>query len=120
MKFPHFVILFFLSFLIFSCSYNLDETTPPEDLIPKDSFIAIVYDVMILESYYKVQEVSLEVYKEDLPKAMIALFEKHKIDSSRFSRSMDFYAGNQEDLAEIYNSIQDSLTMKTVPFEVEQ
>lgn len=115
-------MLAILFVLIFSsgCSYKLDQTTPPDDLIPKDTFTMLLYEVMVLESYYKVQELPIEQYKDHLPEAMEKVFEKYSIDSLRFRSSMDFYTTSQEELYEIYNTIQDSLIIKTVPYKVEQ
>lgn len=116
--FGYFIIVAIL-FASTNCSYKLDDSAPPSDLIPKDTFIMLMYDVMILESYYKVQEIPLEMYKEDLPEAMKTIFNKYELDSARFIRSVDFYSSKQGELYNIYNAIQDSLTIKTVPYQAE-
>lgn len=100
-----------------SCSYELEKGEAPKDLIPQDTFTMVLQDVMILESYYKHQRHNVTAYAKELPKAIKPIFKKYNIDSTRYVQSMDYYAAHQEKLIEIYDQIQDSITLNTVEFE---
>src|SRR5690554_1175168 len=99
--------------LHFSCSYQLKENEAPDDLIPKDTFTLVLQEVMIVESYFKSQEANVNSFYQTLPAAMHPIFEKYNIDSSRYVKSMNYYTTQQEFLIEIYNEIQDILTLNT-------
>lgn len=111
-------IITLASFLLFisSCSYKLENLEAPIDLIPQDSFTLVLYDIMILEAYFDASNRDQLIDNIELIKATEPIFEKHKIDSARFTSSMDYYSHHQELLSEIYNSIQDSLTLKTISY----
>lgn len=111
-------IIFFLSILFFfsNCSYNLKEATAPADLIPQDTFTLMLKDMMVLESYYNSQDLDFITIQKSLDKAIDPLFDKYNLDSTRFANSMDYYGRKQDKLNEIYNTIQDSLTLESVKF----
>lgn len=114
--------LFLGSALLFfgACSYQLEKKEAPDDLIPQDTFTMVLQEVMIVESYIKHQQNNVNAYSESLPKAILPIFEKYNIDSTRYSNSMDYYSSRQKKLIEIYSQIQDSLTLNTVDYENEQ
>lgn len=112
-------LVFVLAISVSNCSYELDKTTVPTDLIPKDSFTTMLYDIMLLESYYKVNDLDFNSFQINVQKGIQPIFDKHQIDSTRFAVSMDYYSKKQELLMEIYNTIQDSLTLQAVPYELD-
>lgn len=95
------------------CSYQLESSAQPENLIPKDTFTMVLQEVMIVESYFKVQQTNPYDFHETLPKALQPIFNKYNIDSTRFTSSMNYYTNQQETLKEIYNTIQDNITLST-------
>ncbi|PWH85756.1 DUF4296 domain-containing protein [Brumimicrobium oceani] len=103
--------------LLGACSYQFDKQSAPDDLIPKDTFTLLLHEVMIVESYFKHQQSNVKAYSESLPEAILPIFEKYNVDSSRYASSMNYYSSRQEELIEIYSQIQDSLTLNTVEFE---
>ena len=113
------LLTFILAMSLSNCSYELDKTTVPKNLIPKDSFTLILYDVMLLESYYKVNDLDFHSFQLNVQEGIQPIFDKHQIDSARFAESMDYYSKKQEILMEIYNTIQDSLTLQSVPYQLE-
>lgn len=109
------IILFlFIPLLLSNCSYELDKTEVPKDLIPKDTFTLILKDMMVLESYYNTQELDFITLQKSLNKAVNPLLDKYNIDSTRYATSMDYYGRQQDKLSDIYNTIQDSLTLEAV------
>jgi|SRR5690554_1778218 len=107
-------VLFVGLFLLLqtNCSYKLENTEIPDNLIPKDTFTLVLYDVMIVESYYKSQLPNVNSFYKTLPPAIHPIFEKYNIDSLRYVASMNYYTTQQDVLVKIYNQIQDSLTLK--------
>ena len=108
-------VLFLGLFLMLqtNCSYNLEETEAPDNLIPKDTFTLVLQDVMVVESYFKSQEANVNSFYQTLPAAMHPIFKKYHIDSLRFVESMNYYTTQQDILIQIYNEIQDTLTLNT-------
>lgn len=96
-----------------SCSYDLEELEAPDNLIPKDTFTLVLQEVMVVESFFKSQEANVNMFYQTLPAAMHPIFDKYNIDSVRYVESMNYYTTRQEVLIEMYNEIQDSLTLNT-------
>ncbi|MBW7868011.1 MAG: DUF4296 domain-containing protein [Brumimicrobium sp.] len=112
------IVFFLLSVFSFAgCSYQIDNTDIPKDLIPEDSFRIILYDMMVVEAYYQsLNETNINQYAQ-LPYVMDTILQKYAIDSIRYQHSMDYYSYHQEKLLDIYNKIQDSLTLEAVRLE---
>jgi hypothetical protein len=89
----------------------------PKDLIPKDTFELVLEDMMLLEAYIKTQKSNVHEYYMSMPKSAELIFDKYEIDSSRYIRSMDYYAQKQEILFEMYNNIQDRVVVEAVEVE---
>lgn len=104
--------------LLFSrCDYKLDVTTRPNDLIPKDTFTHILHDMMVVEAYYSSQPINIQNFYKKIPSAMDTVFFKYKVDTTRFNRSMDYYSDRQQELIDMYQNIQDSLTLDAVKLQ---
>jgi hypothetical protein len=96
-----------------NCSYDLENVEAPKHLVSKDTFTLVLQDVMVVESYYKSQQANVNSFFETLPAAMHPVFDKYNIDSLRYVESMNYYTTQQDVLIEMYNEIQDSLTLNT-------
>lgn len=111
-------IVFTLIVLFFSsCNYKLEDNIAPQNLIPKDTFTYVLHDIMVVESFYKMHNPDVRSFYKILPSAIDTIFMKYSIDSSRYNVSMNYYSSQQEELLEIYKSIQDSLILNTAKFE---
>src|SRR5699024_10490328 len=99
------------------CTYKLESNIAPTDLIPKDSFTMILHDVMVVEAYYKMHNSDINSFYKTLPSAVDTIFNKYNIDSLRYTKSMDYYTSQQDELLDIYKSIQDSLILNTAKYE---
>jgi len=114
-----FYSLFLLIFCAFftSCSYQLEGTEAPDNLIPKDTFTLVLQDMMVVESYIKQQQNNVNKYYKSIPLVVDSVFYKYNIDSSRFTQSMDYYSSEQEELIDVYNTIQDSITLEEASYD---
>lgn len=106
-----------MALLVTRCTYKLESSVAPNNLIPKDTFTMVLHDVMIVESYYKMKNPDINSFYKTLPTAIDTIFKKYNIDSLRYNNSMDYYTSRQDLLLEIYTNIQDSLTLNTARFE---
>lgn len=109
-------LLFCIPFLWGACSYELEKKAAPNDLIPQDTFTMVLQEVMIVESYIKHQQSNVNTYNKLLPKAVVPIFDKYNVDSTRFTNSMNYYATHQKKMIEIYNQIQDSIILETADY----
>ena len=113
-KIKKFSLLFMSSSILGSCSYQLDEVAPPNDLISRDSFQLVLLDMMLLEGYVKTQHNNVHDFYQIIMKSADPIFEKYNIDSSRYGGSMDYYSHHQNILKEMYEVAQDSITLWSV------
>mgnify|MGYP002630609815 CR=1 FL=1 len=113
-KIKKFSLLFMSSSILGSCSYQLDEVAPPNDLISRDSFQLVLLDMMLLEGYVKTQHNNVHDFYQIIMKSADPIFEKYNIDSSRYAGSMDYYSHHQNILKEMYEVVQDSITLWSV------
>lgn len=114
MKIKKFSLLFVSTSILGSCSYQLDEVAPPNDLIPRDSFQLVLLDMMLLEGYVKTHHNNVHDFYQIIMKSADPIFERYNIDSSRYASSMDYYSHHQNILKEMYEVVQDSITLWSV------
>ncbi|MCF2874584.1 MULTISPECIES: DUF4296 domain-containing protein [unclassified Tenacibaculum] len=122
-KILYITVLLFLA----SCTSNTIYKKP-KDLIPKDSMISLLTDMYIASSAKNVKNKFLKKEKN----YVFLVYEKYKIDSTRFDKSNDYYTSKIEEYTVILGKvklridsiqksilkkrrIQDSLNNKTKP-----
>jgi len=98
--------LVLLLFLGFSCA-NDHRAKKPDNLIPKDQMVSILYDIYILNAAKGTHKNILE---EDGIYPQKYVFTKYKIDSLQFAQSNDYYG---YDIA-IYEEIIDKVNARVV------
>ena len=108
--------------LIISCKNNsIDKPKKPDNLIPKDSMVEILYDISLVSSAKGVNKKLMEK-KGLVPEYYI--YKKHNIDSLQFALSNEYYAFNIETYEDIYKSVKIKLEKDKKHFqkiiEVEQ
>ncbi|MEX2483363.1 MAG: DUF4296 domain-containing protein [Brumimicrobium sp.] len=114
------VLFSVFSLLIMNCcTYELENTVPPENLIPPDSFELILEDMMLLESYVKTQQNNVAEFYPSMIKSADPIFEKYNVDSIRYINSMEYYAQKQEVLLKMYENIQDRIQIDAAELEEE-
>ncbi|WP_052184282.1 DUF4296 domain-containing protein [Psychroserpens sp. Hel_I_66] len=97
------VILIFM--VLVSCQFS-SAPEKPDNLIPKDKMVDILYDVSILNAAKGTSKGILEnngVFPEDF------VFEKHKIDSLQFAKSNEYYGFNLEEYEVIVANLEQRL-----------
>ena len=101
MKFALYIICFLF---LFSCQNNKVEKPPkPENLIPKDKMIDILYDMSIITASKGVAKRTLE--REGVnPETFI--FEKHSIDSLQFEESNKYYSFDLDAYESMYREVE--------------
>ncbi len=83
-----------------SCTKKVIEE--PENLIPEDKMVDIIYDLSLLEAIRTQRPMSIEKNNLD-PRTYI--YKKHKIDSVQFAQSNKYYAGDVGRYKRIYESV---------------
>ena len=99
------IFCFVLSvFILISC--NRDKYKAPDDLIPEDQMVDVLYQFMIMNAAKGINKKILEQHIED-PSQYI--FDQFNIDSIQFVNSNIYYANNNEVYASIYKRLEQKL-----------
>jgi len=100
------LVIIFVGSLCLSCTSNTIYEKP-KDLIPKDSMVLLLRDLYIAAAAKNVKNKNLERKISYAP----FVFDKYKIDSSRFQRSNFYYTSKidlyQPMLTEVLNSLEE-------------
>lgn len=97
-----FVILFFL---LLGCAEK--QVPRPENLIPKDRLVSILYDIAVLDAIDGTYPKALE---RNGITVMAFVYEKYGIDSLQLAESDLYYASRPDEYEEIYKAIEDRIT----------
>ena len=92
-------ILFFFTFLILGSCHNTYDSSP-ENLISEDKMADILLELMIINS---VNGGNKKILEKHINQPIKYVFDKHKVDSTQFEISNNYYSRN----IDIYNSIYD-------------
>lgn len=96
-KILYITVLLFLA----SCTSNTIYKKP-KDLIPKDSMISLLTDMYIASAAKNVKNKFLKREKNYMP----LVYEKYKIDSTRFDVSNEYYTSKIEEYTDILNKVK--------------
>jgi hypothetical protein len=99
-------------FLLVSCTSNT-IFEKPKDLIPRDSMVNLIQEMMIASSAKFVNNINSE---RDI-QYMAFIYEKYKIDSARFNRSNTYYISTIDEYVNLFQEIKDSLEKKSNYFK---
>lgn len=105
--------LFLLLFFLISCQ-DIKHTPKPDDLIPEDKMVDVLVDISLLHgarSYNKtlLEQKGVQPYNY--------LWEKYRIDSTRFERSSNYYADNPRRYEKIYERVKIRLETLQVRYD---
>lgn len=91
-----------LLLLVCACA---TEPAPPADLLPPETFRAVLCDAQLVEARLN-QELLLD-HRNKLPqdKYYDELFRKHKVTKEAFRTTFDWYTEHPEELKAIYDSV---------------
>ncbi|AWA29011.1 DUF4296 domain-containing protein [Flavobacterium magnum] len=98
-------IAFFLSAL-FLAGCTGKSVEKPDNLIPKDKMVDIIYDLSLLEAIRLSEPTSISERKIN-PSTYI--YEKYKVDSLQFARSDRYYANDIDGYAKMYEKVASRL-----------
>lgn len=99
----HFFYIAILLFLV-SCTSNTIYKKP-KNLVPKDSMIALLTDMYIASSAKNVKNKFLKREKN----YMALVYEKYKIDSTRFDVSNDYYTSKIEEYTDMLKKVKHNI-----------
>lgn len=100
--------------LFFGCNNVIEKPKKPDNLIPEDKMVEIMYDVFLLNSAKGVNKIKLEE-NGVLPENYI--FEKYQIDSLQFANSNNYYAYETKTYESILNRIKDKIEIYRKEYE---
>ena len=99
-------------FLLVGCTSNT-IFEKPKDLIPRDSMVILIQEMMIASSAKFVNNLNAE---RDI-QYMAFIYEKYKIDSARFNRSNTYYISTIDEYIKLFQEVRDSLEKKSNYFK---
>ena len=100
--------------LFFGCNNVIEKPKRPDNLIPEDKMVEIMYDVFLLNSAKGINKIKLEE-NGVLPEKYI--FEKYQIDSLQFANSNNYYAYDTKTYESILNRIKDKIEVHRKEYE---
>lgn len=102
-------------FLFLACKNNeVIKPEKPDNLLPEDKMVEIIYDMSIISAAKGVNKKLLE--KEGIePESYI--YELHDIDSVQFAESSDYYTHNLKTYERIYAKVKQKLQKDKVKFD---
>jgi len=104
------ILLILLCSVIFiACSSNVDGKAEPDNLIPRDSIVLILKDLIVIEAHIQTKYVHVSQYHKLMTKSGLEVLKKYHVSHDRFESSIDYYGSRQEMMQSIYAEILDSL-----------
>ena len=88
-----------------SCTSSNTIYKEPKTLIPKDSMVALLTDMFIASSANNVKNKFLKKEKN----YMILVYEKYKIDSTRFDISNRYYTSKTEEYTDLIKKVKSNI-----------
>jgi len=107
-------LIYIVMCLFFSCNPSIEKPKKPDNLIPEDKMVDIMYDMYILNSAKGVNKKLLEL-NGIMPKEYI--YEKYSIDSIQFAESNNYYVYNTKTYESILNEIAKKIDVKKKEYE---
>ncbi len=95
------ILYIFLLILLASCTSNTIYEKP-KDLIPKDSMVSFLTDMYLASSAKNIKNKHLK--KES--NYVFLIYEKYKIDTTRFERSNIYYTSKADEYSEILKQVK--------------
>lgn len=112
MKLKAFLVVAIIFFFFSNCKSDQMKNKPPVDVIPIDTMINVMTDMMILENAIKtdfpqiVRDETIALNSSD------SLLREYNMNYDRYERSLSYYLFDQDTMKYIYNQITDRVTAK--------
>lgn len=105
-------LIFFCTILVFiSCQ---DAIEKPDNLIPEDKMIEILYDFALIEGIKSDAELNQGGLN---PEEFI--YKKYKIDSLQLVKSNEYYSSDVEQYSKMYQKVYDRIDLESKQLEAE-
>ncbi|MCB0761434.1 MAG: DUF4296 domain-containing protein [Flavobacteriales bacterium] len=103
------VVLFAVITLLLAACGGEPEVVIPPDVMPRQEFIEVYADALLIEAAYKQR-----LYKTEDPNIWIGkrygeLFERYQLDPERYKHSLDWYSSQTALFYEMYDEIIEKL-----------
>jgi len=98
--------------ILASCSSDLKLPDAPDDLIPEEQMVDLLYDMTILESGIQVRYQSVNRYYKVMQQSGKVYLKSKGISVERYERSYDYYVSRPEQMQEMYTRVMDSITVE--------
>jgi hypothetical protein len=95
--------------LIVLASCSSSERIPPADIIPRDSFVALLTDVQLLEAVSKQKMIRTDNPGPRIARFYKKTFEKFEVSEEQFLASFKWYYEDPEDMISIYEEVLNEL-----------
>jgi hypothetical protein len=102
MKYTVFLLVFLMA-----CADS--ERIPPADIIPRDSFVALLTDVQLLEAVSKQKMIRTDNPGPRIARYYKKTFEKFEVSEELFLASFKWYYEDPEDMISIYEEVLNEL-----------
>ena len=99
-------LIYILLVLLFVSCYGVQKPDKPDDLLSEDKMVDVLVDLTIMSSAKGINKRELE-NRGIMPDSFI--YNKHKIDSTQFVSSNDYYAYDIEKYNEMYVKVKTKL-----------
>lgn len=94
---------------LFSCKGTIDRASKPDDLIPRDTMVSILTEMVKLESFVQAKYVQPAKYHEVMIHSGDSLLKVFNVSKSQYERSFKYYASYQEEMIGMYEESLDRL-----------
>ncbi len=99
-----------------SC-YGIEKPKKPENLMSKDKMVDVLVELALVSSAKGINKRELE-NKGIVPDTFV--YRKHKIDSTIFADSNNYYAYDIDEYSQIYKDVRDSLESLRTFYKTEE
>ncbi len=96
----------FITIVAMVISCNKSPVEKPENLIPRDKMVDVIYDLSVLDALKSQRPIYLEQNNIN-PRTFV--FEKYKIDSLQFAKSDQYYASDLTEYKKMYDEVSHRL-----------
>tara|TARA_B110000240_G_C13427106_1_gene422062 strand:- start:183 stop:650 length:468 start_codon:yes stop_codon:yes gene_type:complete len=107
------IFLFFAFIFLYNCTSNTIYKKPT-DLIPKDSMVILIQQMLIASSSKNVKTINLQRKIDYFP----FVYDRFKIDSTRFQKSSFYYISKIEAYDEILAGVKKGLEIEKEKYRV--
>jgi hypothetical protein len=104
-----FAILGFAAFCM-ACQPAQISDTPPDNLIRKDKFQAVLVDVFLADAHVQEMPLSQDSQKMELNKAYAQIFDHHKVTKKTYMETLAWYNMHPGEFFQVMEPVKDTLS----------